>query len=82
MPEQSQARIVPLIDAQRHGDPVGTGRSLETKHVLVETEYGSALRRVVGTDALEYASPVVDDVGKEVDGGVVPRHELAIDPDM
>ena len=37
---------------------------------------------VVGPDALEGAGAVVQGVGKDMDGGLVPRHHFAVHPDV
>jgi hypothetical protein len=46
--------------------------------VGVEAEDGRALRRAVAAEALEDGRAVVDDVGADVDAGVVPRDEFPL----
>ena len=43
---------------------------------------GLPVRALVGADALERAEAVVQRVGEDVDLGVVPVDELAVQPDL
>ena len=48
----------------------------------VEPEAGGSAGRVVAAGTLEHATPVVHDVGRNVNAGVSPVHERAIHPDL
>ena len=59
-------------DMRRAEQPVG---------VLVQTEDRRALLGLVGAHALEHAHAVVQGVGEDVDLGLTPGHQLAVEPD-
>ena len=79
-PQQLETRLVQLFRGPGHRDPVGAGGGYESNHVLVEPEYGSPLRGLVGADALEDTRPVLKPVREEMNGCVVPIDELAVHP--
>ena len=56
--------------------------SSQSSHVGVEPEAGRALKRVVAPRAFEDCAAVVNDVGRDVDLGICPVHELAVHPDL
>ena len=62
-----------LEDVRRREEPAG---------VLVQAEDGgAAVLRLVAADPLERTEPVVQRVREDVDVGLVPRDERAIEPD-
>ena len=61
---------------------VNVGGIEQALHVFAQTEYGDALRRVVGANAFEDGGAVTDDVGKDVDLGVVPGDKFSVVPDL
>ena len=56
-------------------------RVVQALHVVGVAEDRRALRRLVRADALEHRRSVVQRVRHHVDGGLGPRHQLAIEPD-
>ena len=50
--------------------------------MLAEAENGGALLGFVAADAFEDGGAVADDVGKDVEGGVVPVDPLSVVPDF
>ena len=50
--------------------------------MLGQPEDGRTLLGFVGTDAFEDASAVMERVGEDMDLGVLPRHHLAVHPDV
>ena len=79
-PEQLETCLIQLVHRPLHRDGVGTCRGVHPDHVIVETEYGGALRGLVGADPFEDTRAVVERVGEEVDVRVVPVDELAVHP--
>ncbi len=60
-------------DVRRAEQPVG---------MILQTENGRALGRMVGAHAFEHAHAVVQGVGKDVCGGIAPVDQLAVVPDI
>ena len=74
--------ILPARQVERILHPVDLRGVLQPLHVRVEPEAGRSLRRGVAAGAFEHAAAVVDDVRGDVDGRVLPRHQLAVHPDL
>jgi hypothetical protein len=50
--------------------------------VVGEAEHRRTVGRGVGANALEHARAVVEAVGEHVHARFVPRHQLAVHPDL
>ena len=66
----------------RHRHAEDLRRVVEALNVLGQPEDGRTLLGFVGTDAFEDASAVMERVGEDMDLGVLPRHHLAVHPDV
>ncbi len=81
--------LAELLDGVAEGHAVDVAGVAEALHVLGEAEDGGGVRLLVAAgalgvaaDALEDGGAVVDDVGHDVDVGVVPGDEFPVVPDV
>src|ERR1700733_13651575 len=73
---------VELLGGVRQGHAINFGGVGKAGHVLLEAEYAGAVGLGVTADTLEDGGPIVDDMGHDVDIGLIPRDELSVVPDV
>ncbi len=74
--------LLQLLEGHGNVEQVDVRRLVEAAQVLRQPEHRrAAVGGAVAADALEDAEPVVERVGEDVDAGLVPVHELAVEPD-
>ena len=59
-PQQLETGLVHLLGGLLHRELIGSGRRDQSDHVIVETEYGGSLGCLVGANALEDTSSVLE----------------------
>src|SRR5262249_47807965 len=80
-PNDVERRGAKLVEAERDSYLVERRRQKEPPNVRVEPEDRGAVRRFVTPHSLEHAGAILQPVRADVNVGVVPANELAVEPD-